>query len=479
MNKFSNVLNDKKFKKGAISTVITIAFIAIIILINVLVNNLSSSHNLNWDLTKNQLFNLTDDSKNYIKSIDKNVEIIILNSEDKFISNGDYFVQANYVIKQYDANSDKISVNYVDITENPTFTGEFPNEDLKTNSIIVRCGKNYQVLDAYDLFNIESSYYYGSQITSSKAEQTMTSAIMGVLSDEKTKITFIKGFDEEDYDGFSSLLKNNNYNVETASLLNEEIPDDTSIAVIYAPNRDYDNDAINKLNKFLELKGKSVLYVANVANKDIPNLKSFLNSWDVNIGDGTVFETDPKMLLTTQSPFYAIDQYVNGKYTEGIRDMSIPVTIPFSKPIEILNNDNVTTLIESSSTSGIVPDGADSKWTPSDSDMKAQIPLVTLSTKTYDDESSSHVCVVGSMITFDNAFLSKTSLNNSQYFINLFNKLSERKDAAITIESKTIGGDELSINAHQAITIGVIFTLVIPLIIFVTGLVVFFKKRHK
>lgn len=479
MSKFNDILKNQKFRKGTISTIITVLFIAVVILINVLVNYLSSNHNLSLDLTKDQIFNLTDDSKNYIRSIDKDVEIIILNSEDKFTSNGDYFTQASYVIKQYDINSDKISVKYVDITENPTFASEFPNEDLQTNSIIVRCNDKYQILDAYDLFNIESSYYYGSQITSSKAEQTMTSAIMGVVSDEKTKVTFIKGFDEEDFDSFSSLLKKNNYDVQTVSLLNEQISDDTSIVVIYAPNRDYDNDAIDKLNQFLDLKGKSVVFVANVVENDIPNLKNFLNNWDVNIGSGTVFETDPKMLLTTQSPFYAIAQYVEGEYTKGIKDTSIPVTIPFSKPIEVLNSENVTTLIESSSTSGIVPKSVDSNWAPSDSDMRAYIPLVTLTTKTYDDSMSNNVCVIGSMIAFDNTFLSKTSLNNSQYFINLFNKLSDREDATITIESKSIEGDELSINAMQAITIGVIFTFVVPLIIFVIGLIVFIKRRHK
>lgn len=479
MSKFNDILKNQKFRKGTISTIITVLFIAVVILINVLVNYLSSNHNLSLDLTKDQIFNLTDDSKNYIRSIDKDVEIIILNSEDKFTSNGDYFTQASYVIKQYDINSDKIQVKYVDITENPTFASEFPNEDLQTNSIIVRCNDKYQILDAYDLFNIESSYYYGSQITSSKAEQTMTSAIMGVVSDEKTKVTFIKGFDEEDFDSFSSLLKKNNYDVQTVSLLNEQISDDTSIVVIYAPNRDYDNDAIDKLNQFLDLKGKSVVFVANVVENDIPNLKNFLNNWDVNIGSGTVFETDPKMLLTTQSPFYAIAQYVEGEYTKGIKDTSIPVTIPFSKPIEVLNSENVTTLIESSSTSGIVPKSVDANWSPSDSDMRAYIPLVTLTTKTYDDSMSNNVCVIGSMIAFDNTFLSRTSLNNSQYFINLFNKLSDREDATITIESKSIEGDELSINAMQAITIGVIFTFVVPLIIFVIGLIVFIKRRHK
>ena len=100
-----------------------------------------------------------------------------------------------------------------------------------------------------------------------------------------------KGFDEEDYDAFSSLLKKNNYNVETASLLNEEIPDDTSIAVIYAPNRDYDNDAINKLNKFYSylkdyknIKTDKICNELNINEKKAQRYMNELNSIYHNIG---------------------------------------------------------------------------------------------------------------------------------------------------------------------------------------------------
>lgn len=56
-------------------------------------------------------------------------------------------------------------------------------------------------LDAYDLFNVESGSITGSYITSSKAEQAMTSAIMNVTSEAQVKAAVLSGHGEQSPDG--------------------------------------------------------------------------------------------------------------------------------------------------------------------------------------------------------------------------------------------------------------------------------------
>ena len=74
--------------------------------------------------------------------------------------------------------------------------------------------------------------------------------------------------------------------------------------------------------------------------------------------------------------------------------------------------------------------------------------------------------------------LSSTSVNNSAYFINMFNTLAEREDTVL-IEAKTLGGATMSVTTNVSIPLGVVFTIVLPLLILVTGLVIWIRRRNR
>ena len=76
-------------------------------------------------------------------------------------------------------------------------------------------------------------------------------------------------------------------------------------------------------------------------------------------------------------------------------------------------------------------------------------------------------------------YLSATSLNNSQYFVNMLNVMLDRENVGIIIESKSLESKELGINAVQANLLGVIFTVVVPLLVLSLGIAVFIKRKNK
>ena len=80
------------------------------------------------------------------------------------MASGEYYVQAHSVIEQYEKYSDQITLEYVDLLENPSLASAY--EDVQIGDIIVSSGNRYQTLTAYDLFNVESGSYYGNYITS-------------------------------------------------------------------------------------------------------------------------------------------------------------------------------------------------------------------------------------------------------------------------------------------------------------------------
>ena len=429
-NKISNYFKNKRKRRGAISTTITVLVIVATILINLGASALDDKYNLSLDLTKNHSFKLTDQSKEFIKNIDKNVEIAILATEENFVANGDYFIQANSVIKDYERNSDKIEVKYIDLDSNPAYVNNYPNEQLTDNSVIVSCGDKYKVVTVQDLFNIQSSYY-GSIISASEAEQAMTSAIMFVLNDNPTKISVISGYGEGDSYAFVSLLTKNNYEVNTVDILSEDIPADSAMAIVFSPDRDYDSDGISKLEKYLNNDGnfgKNLFVILNPQKDDQENLNRFLESWNIKVGDGLVFDTNSKNLLVSGSPYYAKHEYVDEEFSEGVSNTNIPVTIPFAKPLEILDTNVVRTLLQSSETSGVIPSSADENWVPSDEDMKGPIPSMVISNKNNEADLKSSVTVVASEAAFDSQILSRTALNNSSYFINSVNIITENEE---------------------------------------------------
>ena len=339
---FSN-LKSRKFKVGSLATAITIIVVAVFVVINLIVGQVTDKFSLNLDLTQNKIFSLTDQTINFIKNLDKDVEIILLSDEDSFAKTNSYFTQANSVLKKYALNSNKIKVTYVDVVKNPTYLNEYQNENLNENSIIVKSSDRHKIITVQDIFDIQRSYY-GSAITGSKAEQELTSAILYVTSDEQTKIVLLNGYGEQDYSAFSELLKKNNFNVVTISLLTEDIPEDASLAIIFGSERDFDTSSIDKLEKFLLSGNKSLIYAINPNQKEAPNLNVFLERHNIKIKDGLIYETNMKNVVS--NTFEAINEYVDKDYKNELKNQEIPVLMPYCKPLEATDAENVKTLLQ-------------------------------------------------------------------------------------------------------------------------------------
>lgn len=476
-----NKIKSAKFRYRSLHWLVVFLAVALVVLVNIGAKILTDKFSLKADLTKNKVFSITEDSINYISSLDKNVEVIVLNNKDNFVGAGDYYAQADSVINEYAKHSDKIVVSYINIDQNPNIKSEYPEDEVKPNGIIVRCGGKHKVLSAYDIFDIRGTYT-GAEITSSKAEQVMTSAIINITSDEKTKINMITGFDEVPCEDFVNLLESNNYEVNQLSMLNGNM-NNVPVSIIYSPNRDYDKDSIEKIKNYLENGGnygRNLVYFINPQQMRLNNIEKFVNEWGIGIKDGLVFETDPTKIFTKDRPFNTICEYdETSEYTKLIKNPSIPVGMPISRPLEVLDESKVSVLLKFSESSGVMPSTASQNWFPTQDDIKGPIPCLVMSTITSSQTGEkSTLTVVGSAIAADGGLLQRNTLNNSLYFLNLLGKLSAKKDT-VNIEPKSIGVHELNINPLQAIIIAVAFAIVLPLLVIISGFIVWIIRRRQ
>ena len=71
MNK---VFNDKRLKYGTYSIVVTLIFIAILVVINLIIGQFNKS----FDFTKDDIFSLSDETKSVLDNVDTGINIYTL-----------------------------------------------------------------------------------------------------------------------------------------------------------------------------------------------------------------------------------------------------------------------------------------------------------------------------------------------------------------------------------------------------------------
>ncbi len=134
-------------------------------------------------------------------------------------------------------------MEFVDITENPTFVSKYPDLELGAYDIILESGEQKEVLSFQDLYDYDTT---GSSITASRVEQKVTGALMSVTSQEKTRIMVLDGYQDTEPSSLTTFLEGNQYEIIRRSLLTEELDDNASAAILFAPQNDLEEDSIEK-----------------------------------------------------------------------------------------------------------------------------------------------------------------------------------------------------------------------------------------
>lgn len=484
-------LKSRKARHGSISIAITAVVIAIVIILNIICSLITERFpDIAIDLTSNNSFALQDDTVKYMSHLNKDVTVYILMTKSDFEGHGNYFVQAKKLLEKMQSNSNgKLKLKYVDLTSTPTFASNYPNLDWSTAAnnylSIVECGTEYRALTLEDCFEYdqETYSYYGSyNFTGTKIEQAVVTAILNVTTEDKVVVDMINGNQEQNYSAMKNLLENNAYSVNEISLATGNIDDDAAIAILYAPSVDLDESAITKLSEWLDNDGKygrSLIFVPCADKVDTPNLDEFLNEWGMQVNGGYVFETNTDRLIRGDSSFAFIVNY-GDYYTDNLKNPNIPVVVTDAHDIIITDDSVAHGLLKTSNEAGVQPYDVNDEWDYRDAITGEELNIGAEGVKTGSDESSSRVVVFGSFTMFSATIMQYNSFNNSAYFMNVINTIAERDDTGITIESKSMDNGELgTIDLTTKNILFVIFIIILPVGILVTGMVMWLRRRNK
>ena len=132
---------------GTKTIILVLVLIAVFLAINTVLHNLDLAP---IDFSQEKLYTLTDESKEKVKNIDKDVHIYFVGYTDED-SNLD-------LAKQYHNANEKITAEAVDVNNRPDLADKYGIES-GMQGIIVECGEKSQVLSASDLYTYDTTTY--------------------------------------------------------------------------------------------------------------------------------------------------------------------------------------------------------------------------------------------------------------------------------------------------------------------------------
>ena len=477
-------------KKWLVDTSKTFLLMAIIVAIFIGINVLMQKWNPTpIDFSQEKLYTLTDESKEKVKNIDKDVNIYFVGYTDE-----DNNLE---LAKQYKKANEKITAEAVDANNRPDLVEKYGIEN-GTQGIIVECGEKSKVLSANDLVTYDTS----TSETISIAEEKLTSSIISVTSPKVPKVYFLQGYSEyslsKNMNFLKMFLSNEINEVDTLDVLSAgKIPDDCDTLVITTPSKDFDDVATNAIIDYIN-SGRNILWLnsALTTSKDMPNVNKVLAMYGVSPFEvGVIRETNASKMVTN-SPDLIIPEVQSSKVTKDIYNTTGVIFINATK---INVNEDILSELKVSKTDLAL--ASKDSYFRTDFNAKSNVALENEEKGTFivgaeldktlkeKNEETGESSVTSKMIIFgENYFITDYPLNqNSQYgaiqlaynkdlVLNSIAYLADREED-ITARKST-GTVKYTATEEQDTIIKVII-FAVPIVIIVSGIVVWQIRRRK
>ena len=436
------------------------------------------------DWTADKTFTLSDQTKNILRGLDREVKVIAFfsNSPNNPRSQQQH-QRAKDLLEMYKRETGKLTVDFVDPYTDPRKKEE-QNVRFDETTVFESSGKRERVT-AVD-------------------EQEFTSAIMKVARDEVKKIYFLTGNEERSFDDFEQggysqakeELEAQNYLVETLVLTTEpQVPADCALLVVPGPKSPLARHEINAISKFLDENGKLfIMFEPSITRAEDPNrnLVRLMTQWGISVGNNLV--VDPSQYDRFAGGIYA-PAVINFEFHRIVQYMRRHVTFSAARSVSP-NQDkgselNVKSLAKT--TDGIAAswgettrkeDGtfADPKYTPNE-DAPPPVSLAVAVELLNHEESSAdepkktktRIVAVGDADFASNFFFEATG--GGDLFLNAVNWLTLEEDL-ISIRPKEPNQRTLRfMTSGELAFVQIASIFLIPLIIFLVGLVVWWRRR--
>ena len=484
IKRFFKKLGENLKKKWLIDGTKTLILVAIIILIYIGINILLEKVVLpEIDCTQEKIYSLSDESRDKLGNIDKEVTITLINY-------GNNTSLLNFMEK-YKALNDNIKLERIDDISSRTDLMTEYSLQATDSLILVSCGDREKEVTENDMYTIDYTTYQSVD----KTEEAITNAILDVIIDEKPKIYFMSNHLAYDVNYFSTIMQkimDEANEVDTLDIFaNGGIPEDCDCLVISTLGEDITEQERDSLISYIRSGGKLLLMCGpNITGEPLTNFQTVLDEYGINISNGILFEGNTSNMKSGY-PDIIIEPTQSTSLTQKL-NMSVNLCLVDAGKITF-NEEKLEelgvgyeVLAQTSDSAFLRTDITQTSATKTSKDEEAgNSTVAAIATKEIKDTATSKLVIFSNEMFAmdvpipDNAGYVTYAIklyNNADMILNAVSYLNEREDS-ITIRKN---GDQVSyIVTEQQNNIIMAIIFIIPVLIIIAGIIVWQVRRRK
>lgn len=411
----ARALAGRTAKYGGNALVMSLAFLGILVLLNVL----AARFTYRVDLTEAKEFTLSPQTVRILGELKQPVKLTAFHKE------GMGKEELQDILKEFTRHTDKLQIEYVDPDLKPGLARQYKVEFSGT-TVLESGGRRQNVMG------------FG--------EGELISGILKVTRGEPHKVYVVvghgepdpEGYDQSGFSGAKQALEAENYKVESLNLASAaKVPDDATLVVLAGPTRSLLPQETQALLDYLDGGGKALILADPHRMAGLPEL---VDRYGVEIGKGIVIEMGQSLAGEPLVPVIVGRGYLYSPITRNMPTMTIfpTATLVRAKKADGPAKYTVTPLAQTTDRSWLETDMSDPRPTL-DPAIDVQGPLSIAAsvlsadlTQTGSDgdkanqRKTTRLVVVGDVDFATNAMLSWEG--NRDFLVNSVNWLAEEED---------------------------------------------------
>ncbi|MDZ4263534.1 MAG: Gldg family protein [Pseudomonadota bacterium] len=327
-------------------------------------------------------------------------------------------------------------------------------------------------------------------------EQSITNVLQRLSRSEERWLVFLEGHGERspfgqanhDLQTWATELEAKGLKLKGVNLATQPlIPDNTAVLVIAGPQVNYLPGEVTLINEYLH-RGGNLLWLADPDG--LFGLDAVADQVGVALQPGTIVDPTTQMFAINNPTFAIVGEYGMHPVTKDFNVLTIfPMAagLTFEPRTGWQGESFLTTTEKSWSETGVLAGEIDFD---ASKDIAGPLTIGISATRTPHDEHGEHdeieksdvessareqrVVVIGDGDFLSNAYVGNGG--NLNLGMNIINWLS-RDDQLLSIPAKTAPDTSLSLSKTDSLIIGFGFLLVLPLLLLLSGLVIWLKRR--
>jgi ABC-type uncharacterized transport system involved in gliding motility auxiliary subunit len=440
-------------QQGTNTTVLGVAVIAILIIVNFV----GFRHHKRFDLTTEKLYTLSDQTKQIVGGLQKDVTIAHFDKSPN--------AALDDQMAEYTSLSHHLKFQNIDPQQKPEVAQDYGA--TRMGDVILASGQRKEHLESGGV----------------PSEEDITSAIIKVTQDKLKTVCFVTGHGEKSLsddgeNGYSHLdagLKKENYVTKTINLVSEKgIASDCSVVVVAGPAQQFFPQEADMLNKYLAGTGKGLILVDPQTD---PKLGEIFQAWNTSVGDNVVIDSSGVGSLLGAGPAIPlVTDFGESPITKNFaRSMTF---FPLARTVSIADKSKtdpqIVELLKTSQQSFTVPNlkQGENKLT-FDPNTAGPLSLgVAASRKAEGGEA--RVVVIGNSAFAANPYVGQQK--NGDLFYNTINWLAQDENL-ISIRPKSQTNRRVTLTQGQSSALTWLDLVILPGIVIFSGVYIWWKRR--